>query len=119
MIIRAAAAALLFVTTTSIARADGSDAALALSLFQEGQRLVAEGKLPAACAKFAASLKLEAKLGTLLNLADCYEKNGQTASAWARFTEAEVMARRAGQPDREEFAREHAAALASRLSKLT
>ena len=59
------------------------------------------------------------KLGTLLNLADCYERSGRTASAWVRFTEAATMAERAGQQERTEFARAHAATLLPRLARVT
>src|SRR5258708_7517825 len=55
----------------------------------------------------------------MLNLADCYEKNGQTASAWAEFREASSAARAAGSKDREELARQRATALEPKLSRLT
>jgi thioredoxin-like negative regulator of GroEL len=54
-------------------------------LFAEGKKLAAEGKLAEACPKFLASYNLENRSGALLNLADCYEKTGQLATAWARF----------------------------------
>jgi hypothetical protein len=72
-----------------------------------------------ACPKFEASLKLDPGLGAILNLADCYEKNGQTASAWAEFREASAAARASGSKDREDLARQRAAALEPKLSRLT
>src|SRR6187549_3181233 len=66
------------------------------ALFREGRRLIKEGKLDQGCAKLAASEKLESSVGTLLNLGDCREKLGQTATAWAAFRKAEAMAKRAG-----------------------
>ena len=89
------------------------------ALFTEGKRLAGEGRFAQACPKFLASYNLEARVGTLLNLADCYEKNGQLASSWARFTEARTLAARGNQPERAQYAAEHATALAPRLSKLT
>src|SRR5512140_3368779 len=79
------------------ARAQGGDTALALSLFEEARKLASDGNYEAACPKFLASYNQVQKLGTLLNLADCYEKQGKTASAWARFVEAQGLAERAGQ----------------------
>jgi len=89
------------------------------ALFNEGKRLAAAGNLAEACPKFLASYNLDPRTGTLLNLADCYEKNGQLASAWARFVEVRTLAQRANQPERAEYARQHADALLPKLSKLT
>jgi serine/threonine-protein kinase len=94
------------------------DSAAALELFEEGRRLTAAGQYEQGCSKLLASYGLVPKLGTLLNLADCYEKVGKTASAWVRFTEAATLADRAGQTERADFARNHLAALTPRLSRL-
>jgi hypothetical protein len=101
------------------ARAEDNSAALE-ALFAEGKRLMNEGKYAEACPKLLASYRLDEKrAGTLLNLADCYEKNGQLASAWARFVEARTLAARNNQVERVAFATEHATALEPRLSRLT
>lgn len=90
------------------------------ALFQEGRRLLKEGKVAEACDKLEASQRLEPSVGTLLNLADCREKNGQLATAWAEFLKAEASARRAGKPDkRADEAKRRAKALEPRLSYLT
>ena len=115
----------LALTGLSIAapvRADpkGSDAkAAAEALFAEGQKLMAEGRFSEACSKFEASQRHDRGVGTMLNLADCYERLGRTARAWAEFRAAISAARAANRPDREELARERAQALESRLSRLT
>jgi hypothetical protein len=101
------------------AHAQQDNAATVEALFSDGKQLMAAGKTAEACPKFLASYTLEARLGTLLNLAACYEKNGQISSAWARFVEARTLATRANQPDRATFAGEHASALEPRRSLLT
>jgi hypothetical protein len=104
-----------------IARADASlaDKAAAQTLFDEGRKLMAAGKFPEACPKLAESQRLDPGVGTQFHLADCYERLGQTASAWAGFLEAAAGAKSMGQLDREKVAKERAAALAPRLSKVT
>jgi len=105
----------------SLAHADSSlaDKAAAQSLFDEGRKLMTEGKFAQACPKLAESQKLDPGVGTQFNLADCYERLGQTASAWAGFLEAASTTKAMGQGEREKVARERAASLAQRLSKLT
>lgn len=103
------------VSVSSLAHAQESSA-LAQSLFEEGRKLVESRQVSAACPKFEESLRLEFALGTLLNLAECEALAGRTASAWARFGELEEKARRAGQKDRETYARKRLDELASKLS---
>jgi hypothetical protein len=98
--------------------AQGSQAA-AQALFDEARKAMAQGNYGAACPKFADSEKLDPGAGTLLNLANCYEKNGQTASAWATFKDAAAEAKKSGHPDWEATARKRASALEPTLSKLT
>jgi hypothetical protein len=95
-----------------------ADKAVAETLFQEGRKLLTRGELDEACAKFAESNRLAPRLGTLLNLATCHEKQGKTASAWAEFTEAAAIAKQDKRKDREKFARDHAASLEKKLSRL-
>ena len=106
----------------AVARAAGDSeggAAAAESLFQEGRKAMDAHRYGDACPKFLASEKLSPAIGTLLNLADCYEKNGQLASAWARFHEAISLAQRQNRKNREETARERADKLEPRLIKLS
>src|SRR4051812_6541321 len=103
--------ALVGLTSSSLhAEPTAADKATAESLFVEGRRLLAAGKYAEACPKFAESQQIDSGLGTLLNLGDCYEKNGQTASAWASFREAASTAARSSD-SREKVARDRAAAL--------
>ena len=101
------------------AHAQGSDKVAAEALFSEGRRLMAEGRIAEACQKFEASQKMDPGVGTSLNLAECYERSGKTASAWAQFREAVSLARATGSADREQLARERADALEKRLARLT
>jgi hypothetical protein len=96
-------------------------AAQAEAQFDRGKQLMAEGKTAEACAAFESSQKLEPLVTTLLNLAACREKNGELASAWAWFVEAERQTRgkSGGERKLNQTAKERAAKLAGRLSKLT
>jgi hypothetical protein len=94
------------------------DKAASDALFDEGKRLIIAADYAHACAKFEASLKLVARIGAKLNLADCYEKAGRTASAWAEFREAAALAARANDDARSSFANQRAAALEPYLAKL-
>jgi hypothetical protein len=99
--------------------AEGKSQVAAEALFKEGRALIASGHVSEACPKFEASLHLDPALGTLLNLAECYEKLGKTASAWAEYRDAIPLARAAGSKVRLDLATRHAAELEARLSTLT
>lgn len=107
-------------TLVMIARSGhAQDSSRAQALFDEGRRLMADGNYAAACPKLAASQRLDPGAGTLMNLASCYEKNAQLASAWATFKEAAAAARSSGHPDWEMAARNRATQLEPQLSHLT
>jgi hypothetical protein len=89
------------------------------ALFQEGRQLLAKGSLAEACERFAESYRLEASSGTLLNLALCHEKQDRTATAWAEYRAAARLASSQGREDRVAVAEGKAAALESRLPRLT
>ena len=81
--------------------------------------MIAAGSPAEGCRKLEGSQALEATLGTELRLADCYERLGKTASAWATFKHAQNWARQNGQADREDLARQRVDTLAPQLSYLT
>ena len=105
-------------TSLASAQSDAGSRALAVQLFDEAEALFAKQQLAQACPKYAESYRLDPQLGVLVYLAECYEKNGQLASAWGSFREAEEIARKRGDA-RGEHARERAGALEPRLSYLT
>lgn len=110
---------LLTLTLSAPALAQTGDKATAEVLFNEGRSLLQQGNYELACEKFAESQRLDPATGTLLNLADCQERLGRTASAWATWLEAAAAARAAGQGEREAHARQRAEALKPRLVTLT
>ena len=112
------AAALIAATRPSVAQSAGNKAA-AEAIFEQGKLLMQSGEYREACVKFEASQKLDEGIGTLLYLADCYEKLGRTASAWATFKEAASMAGARGQESRHKLATQRASALEPVLVKLT
>ena len=114
-------AALVAVTTAHTGARAQSSTAQAEALFRQGKDLIAHGKIAEACAAFDASQKLEPTIATLLNQAACREKNGQLATAWGLFLDAERQSRAAtDDPTRQlhQVATDHAAKLEPRLSTL-
>ena len=98
------------------ARAD--DPAAAQALFTEAKKLMSAGKYADACPKLEESQRLAPATGTKFNLADCYEHTGRTASAWAGFLSVASSAKNASQGAREKAARDRAAALEPKLSRI-
>ena len=106
------------VATSSVCRADShDDKAAAQAAYDLGRKLSLAGNFAEACPKFEESEKLDPGLGTLLFLADCYEKTGKTASAWGQFREAEAIASKQADA-REKVAHDRATALEPKLSKV-
>jgi hypothetical protein len=97
-----------------------ADAAAGEALFQEGRKLMTENRFAEACERFAVSRRLNPGVGTSLNLADCLEKLGRTASAYGMFNETAIEAQRMSDKiGRDVEARARAHALEPRLSKLS
>jgi hypothetical protein len=109
----------LIVTPVTHAQVAASDKAAAEALFDRGLALMREGKLDEACARLEQSNAIERGIGTMLYLAECYEKQGRSASAWALFREAASEAQAAGQFERANAGRQRAEKLEPSLSKLT
>jgi hypothetical protein len=104
---------------TSAAHADrAADEAIALAMFNDGKTLAAAGDYASACNKYETADRLTGWLGVELNLADCYERLGRTASAWVVWGKAAAKAD-ATHDDRAAYAHGRAAALESQLAHLT
>ena len=89
-------------------------------LFDEGAALMKQNRYSEACEKFAASNKLDPEIGGLLWLADCYARNGQTASAYKTYKDAQKMALdRHDKKQRDKVAQRHIDEIEPHLSKLT
>jgi hypothetical protein len=91
--------------------------AAAEALFRAGREAAEKGDDAAACARFEESHRLEPAAGTVFNLALCYERRGQLASAWQRFREAKD--RLPSGDDRSALIAQRIAQLEPRLPKLT
>lgn len=98
--------------------AQAEDQAAARTLFDEAKQLMRGGKYEAACPKLEAAAKLYSGSGVLLNLGDCYEHVGRTASAWTMFGEAVAAAARLGRSEDEAEGRRRQAAVEPKLSKV-
>jgi hypothetical protein len=99
-------------------RPTATDVAASQALFERARRLLADHRAEEACPLFEESLRLEAGLGTQFNLAVCYEATGRFASAYTLFLEVAAGARSRGQGPRARVARERAAAVEAKVSRL-
>jgi hypothetical protein len=95
---------LVLVSHRASAQPSASATGAAVALFDEGRRLMDQGNYAEACPKLARSQQVAPNGGTLFVLADCYEKNGQHASAWVTYKEAAARAVSAGKTDAERLA---------------
>jgi hypothetical protein len=111
--------AALATSLPSVAHASGADdKAAAQVLFDQGRKLMDQKRYAEACPKLESSQRLDPGAGTLLNLAACYDKNGQSASAWVTYTDA-ATASQDRHPDWAQRANDRAKALFPTLSRLT
>lgn len=100
------------------AAAESPSTAEAEARFERGRELSRAGRHEAACEEYAASQALDPALGTLLYLADCYERTGKLASAWSAFREAASLATASGHEQRRATAEARLDALEPRLARV-
>jgi len=122
--VRAIVTVLALVIVLATARSAGAQSAKAEAeiLFRQGKDLMKQGKTAEACDAFRESQKLDPTISTLLNEANCREKNGQLATAWGLFLEAERQTRGATDGETKNYhqvALERSNKLERRVSKLT
>jgi hypothetical protein len=103
-------------TFSARANAQATDAAAAEQLFVAARAAMEKGDFKTACDRFAESQRLDPAAGTLINLADCLDRQGKIASAWQRWKEALDMLR----PDDERRAAvsQRAQSIEARVPKL-
>jgi hypothetical protein len=103
------------------ARAQGAeDAAAAQALYDRATALMDEGKPSEACPMLEEVTRLIPDgLGARITLAECYEREGKLASAWALYSSTAAAALRAGQDARHDRAAQKAASLAPHLATIT
>jgi len=96
-----------------------NDPAAAEALFQAGKGLMDKKNYDEACPKFEASYKLDPAVGTMLNMADCYEKQGRLARAWVAWGDARDQAKRESDKPRADLAERRQKELDPRVPRLT
>jgi len=100
---------------TSPARAD-TDEERAISLFEKGRKLAREGRCVDAIAPLLESIRHAEGVGALLNLGNCYELLGKTASAHRWFSKAQEVAAARNDPKRRQEATQRAKSVERDLS---
>jgi hypothetical protein len=96
----------LFPCSSALAQAGEAEPASAAALFSDARQMMDKGNFTEACPKLAKSQALDPQVGTMLNLALCYQSLGETASACGWWRDAAAAAAGKSQSDRETFARE-------------
>ena len=93
-----------------------AQSAEAEAMFNEGDKLMAAGKLAEACSAFEASNNMDPRAGTLIRLGECREANHQLASAWTAYKDA---LNRVKDPHKRDIATAKVSELEPKLSHLT
>lgn len=102
----------------SVAHAQ-NDAAKASALSREAEDLMAASKYAEACPKYKASLALDYRGSTALDLAVCLEKQGKIGQAYRAYGVAADLAGKEKRSDRERQAKSARTKLFFKLPKLT
>jgi len=114
-------AALIFATVVAApsARAqDALDPAAAREHLTQGYKLKQQGQLKDALPHFVESLRLDPKLKTTINLADCEEKLGMLVEAQSHWIMARDRAGREGDDRVKQEAEQRVASLGTRMPRL-
>jgi serine/threonine-protein kinase len=100
---------------SAVAWAQPAASAQARALADEGRAWMRAGRFADACPRLQASQELDPRPETLEALADCWERVGRTATAWAAWSD---LAAAPGAGERGDLARARAAALEPSLVRL-
>jgi len=113
----------LFAGTSHAQAPSAAAKAQADTAFDEGRELFEQGRFKDACDRFELSMKLDPSPGTLLNLGNCYEPQGDLLHALATFEQALADAQRSTDKKRRQVwsdaAKERIASLGKRIPELT
>lgn len=117
---RRTAVALAAAVITCAASPASAQDTTAEAVFEEGVKLFEAGNFAGACPKLKSAVKLSSSeaLGGRLVLAECYEKVGKWASAWALYRELVGKAASAGQQARREKAEAGQARTEPKLARI-
>jgi hypothetical protein len=113
----------LLAPSAALAQAPSNTAtAQADAAFEEGRELFEQGRFKEACEKFELSMRLDPSPGTLLNLGNCYEPQGDLLRALETFELALTQAQEATDRKRRQVwsdaARERIESLGTRIPQL-
>jgi hypothetical protein len=101
-----------------VAHAGEEQRAASKRLFDEGRAALDGGDYALACQRFSESQQVEPRVGTLLNLALCYEKRAMLVQAHETWRTAEALATKVGD-ERSAVARQRANEMLPRVPLLT
>lgn len=104
--------------SAAFAQPTPEQSAEAHALFEEGRVAMKAGDYAGACPKLERSQRLDPGVGTLYNLATCYEGENRLASAWKALLEVADESDREQRSDRAAVARDRAHALEARVPHL-
>lgn len=114
---RSAIVVVLALSTVRVALADNTSRSDAL--FEQGRELEKAGHLAEACEKYHAALELDPNaVGTMLNVALCYERAGKVASAYKLFKDARDRAHEQNLGPHAQAAEEHMQTLEGQVPHL-
>lgn len=108
----------VLVATAQAAAQTADKMTAAEQLFVDARQSMNAGRFADACAKLEQSQAIDPSVGALGWLARCYEKLGRTASAWATYRSASLLAGQRGDVARKALADERSSALEPELVRL-
>src|SRR5260221_12573867 len=116
MLLRPWRALLVLELVGGAALADSREPAAAEQLFMDGRAAMERRDYATACARFEQSERLDPAAGTLINLAECLDRQGRAASSWLRWREA--LDALSPDDERRGPAQQRLAAVATRVPRL-